>query len=119
MFGIGDNVDKLLEEPLESVMTLRFGISTRHALRELANYYGSSEADIVRKFVIVLVSVFQDAKSQAALGASFDDLLSRATRLGLVQFMNMSPAELRRMADEFSRAAHALANVIEGTENAA
>ena len=104
---------QLLEEPLDSIMTIRLGVSTRIALREIAAYYKTTEQDLVRRFAAMLASIFQDAKSQAKLGASYDELLSRSTRFTLVQFMDMSPDQLRRMADEFSKAAHALAGVIE------
>jgi len=116
MANAENSVKKLLGEPLDAVMTIRLGVSSRLSLREIATYYGSTEQDIIRRFVAILANVFEDAKSQAALGGSFDELLSRATRLGLVHFMDMSPVELRRMADEFSRAAYALANVIEGLQ---
>jgi hypothetical protein len=108
-----DKLTKLLEEPLDSIMTFRLGASTRAALREIAGYYKTTEQDLVRRFAAILASTFQDAKSQAELGVSYDDLLSRTTRFTLVQFMDMSPEQLRRMADEFSKAANALAGVIE------
>jgi len=104
---------QLLEEPLDSIMTIRLGVSTRIALREIAAYYQTTEQDLMRRFAAMLASIFQDAKSQAKLGASFDELLSRTTRFTLVQFMDTPPDKLRQMADEFRKAAYALANVIE------
>jgi hypothetical protein len=64
--------------------------------------------------VTILVRAFFEAKSQSGLGKSLDELISRTTRFTLMQFMDMPPSDLRRMADEFSKAAHALADLIEG-----
>ena len=111
-----NDVNQMLGEPLDSIMTVRMGVTTRTALREIAGYYGTTEQDILRRFGAMIASAFQDIKSQAALGVSFDELLSRTTRFTLAQFMDTSPSDLRRMADEFSKAAYALANLIEEAE---
>jgi len=111
------NVKGLLNEPLDSVMTMRLSINMRQGLREIGKYYGASEGEIVRRMVTILVRAFFEAKSQASLGKSLDELISRTTRFTLMQFMNMPPSDLRRMADEFSKAAHALADLIEANAN--
>lgn len=108
-----EKVKQQLDEPLDSIMSFRLGVGTRAALREVAKYYGIAEQDILRRFAAMLASAFQDAKSQATLGASYDELLSRTTRLTLIEFMNMPPADLRRLADEFHRAAYAMADIAE------
>lgn len=108
-----DRVKRLLEEPLDSIMTIRLGVSIRTALREIAQYFGTTEQDIMRRFGAMLASAFQDIKEQATLGMSYNELLSRTTRFTLTQLMDTPPADLRRMADEFSKAAYALADLME------
>jgi hypothetical protein len=111
-------VKQMLSEPLDAVITIRLSLTARQALREVASYYGVSEQDLIRRMVAVLVTTFQDLKSQISLGVtSFDELLSRSTRLTVAQFISMPPADLRRAADEFKKAAYALANLIEGDES--
>jgi hypothetical protein len=105
--------EEMLSEPLDSVMTIRLSVAIKTALREISKYYGTSEGEMVRRMLATLATAYHDARSQVTLGTSFDDLLSRSTRLTLAQFMNTPPADLRRMADEFSRAAYALADLIE------
>jgi hypothetical protein len=111
-------VEEILGEPLDSVLTIRLSVAIRTALREIAKYYATTEAELIRRMLATLAAAYHDARSQAALGASFDDLLGRSTRLTLAQFMTTPPADLRRMADEFSRAAYALAELIEGSKEA-
>jgi hypothetical protein len=106
-------IDEMLGEPLDSVVTIRLTVAIRTALREISKYYSTSEGKLVRRMLATLATAYYDVRSQAALGASFDDMLGRTTRLTLAQFMNTPPADLRRMAHEFSRAAHALADLIE------
>ncbi len=109
-----DRVKQMLEEPLDSIISLRVSVGARAALREISKFYDTTEQDFMRRFIAILTSAFHDVKSQIELGESFDDLLSRTTRLTLAQFMDTPPADLRRMADEFSKAAYGLADLIEG-----
>ena len=108
-----ETVKQMLEEPLDSIISIRVSVGARAALRETSKFYKTTEQDLIRRFIAILASAFEDVKSQAALGSSFDELLSRTTRFTLAQFMNTPPADLRRMADEFSKAAYALADLIE------
>lgn len=108
-----NRVQRFLEQPLDSIITIRVSVGARSALREISGYYETTEQDLIRRFVAILAMAFQDIKSQASLGSSFKDLLGRTTRLTLAQFMNTSPTDLRQMADEFSKAAYALADLIE------
>ena len=111
----GENSMRLmLDEPLDSVMTLRMSVGSRHALREIGAYYKVTEQDVIRRFTATLATAFHDMKDQVSLGSSFDELLSRSTRLTVAQFIDMSPGDLRRAADEFGKAAYALADLIEG-----
>lgn len=111
-----NRVKLMLEEPLDSVMTLRMSVGSRQALREIGAYYKVTEQDVVRRFVAILATAFHDMRSQVAKGSSFDELLSRTTRLTVAQFISMSPSDLRRAADEFNKAAYAFASLIEGSE---
>lgn len=105
---------QMLEEPLDSVITIRLGVSARGALREIAAWHGASEQDLIRRLVAMLATSFNDMRDQVSLGASFGELLARSTRLTVSQMMNMSPMDLRQAADEFKQAAYALADLIEG-----
>ena len=108
-----ERLNRLLEEPLDSIMTIRIGVSARTALREIAQYFKTTEQDIIRRFAAILATAYQDAKEQAGLGASYDELLSRTTKFTLTKLVNTPPADLRRMAEEFSKAAYALADLME------
>ena len=109
-----EKLNRLLAEPLDSVMTIRIGVSTRTVLREIAQYFKTTEQDIIRRFAAILTTAYQDAKEQARLGASYDELLSRTTKFTLTRLVNTPPVDLRRMAEEFSKAAYALADLMEG-----
>jgi hypothetical protein len=94
---------------LDMAVAVRLSREQSEALAQIGQYWGLSESELLRKVVMQLIGLWEDAKGQAELGASMDDIMGRSTRFALMELIDRTPEELRRLGDEVRAATYQLA----------